>query len=79
MKQHVKKSVLVVEDDENTASLIAVYLKREGFTPLTAGDGEQALGLAVQHHPALVILDLMIPKIDGWEVCRVCARIRPSP
>jgi DNA-binding response OmpR family regulator len=60
----------VVEDDENTASLIAVYLEQDGFTPLIAGDGEKALVLAARHDPVLVILDLMIPKIDGWEVCR---------
>lgn len=64
------KTILVVEDDENTASLIALYLKREGFMPVTAGDGEAGLALARTHRPDLVILDLMIPKVDGWEVCR---------
>jgi DNA-binding response OmpR family regulator len=70
MEKQGVKTVLVIEDDENTASLIAVYLEREGFSPLTAGDGEHGLALAAQHGPALVILDLMIPKVDGWEVCR---------
>ena len=64
------KTILIVEDDANTASLIAVYLKREGFLPLTAGDGASGLALARRHHPDLVILDLMIPEVDGWEVCR---------
>ncbi len=64
------KTVLVVEDDENTSSLIALYLEREGFMPVTAGDGEEGLSLAQTHRPDLVILDLMIPKVDGWEVCR---------
>jgi DNA-binding response OmpR family regulator len=65
-----KKTILIVEDDENTASLIALYLEREGFSPVTADDGEMALALAGRHDPDLVILDLMIPKVDGWEVCR---------
>jgi len=70
MRQPTQPTILVVEDDENTSSLIALYIEREGFTALTAGDGEAALKLAKQHLPHLVILDLMIPKIDGWEVCR---------
>ena len=70
MEHHDQKTVLVVEDDENTSSLIALYLEREGFSPVTAGDGEMALTLARKHKPDLVILDLMIPKMDGWEVCR---------
>ena len=79
MEQHDQKTVLVVEDDENTASLIALYLEREGFLPLTAGDGEMALTLAVKHKPDLVILDLMIPKVDGWEVCRRLRRTSEMP
>jgi DNA-binding response OmpR family regulator len=70
MKPTDRKTILVVEDDENTSSLIALYLEREGFSPVTAGDGEQGLILANHHRPDLVILDLMIPKVDGWEVCR---------
>jgi DNA-binding response OmpR family regulator len=79
MRQEDKKTVLVVEDDENTASLIAVYLEQDGFASLIAGDGEKALALAVRHHPVLVILDLMIPKIDGWEVCRRLRRNSSVP
>lgn len=65
-----RKTILVVEDDRNTSSLIALYLEREGFSAVTAADGEAALTLAERHRPHLVILDLMIPKVDGWEVCR---------
>lgn len=70
MNQIHRKTILIVEDDENTLSLIALYLEREGFLPVTAGDGEAGLALAQIHRPDLVILDLMIPKVDGWEVCR---------
>lgn len=64
------KTVMIIEDDRNTANLIAVYLKRDGFRTLTSADGEAGLALAEKHHPDLVILDLMLPKLDGWEVCR---------
>lgn len=63
-------AVLIVEDDANTATLVKTYLEREGFSTLTAADGETALHLARQHCPGFVILDIMLPKIDGWEVCR---------
>jgi DNA-binding response OmpR family regulator len=70
-----QKQVLVIEDDPNTANLVAVYLEKEGFHALQAHDGEKGLALAVKHRPDLVILDLMLPRMDGWEVCR---RLRQS-
>jgi DNA-binding response OmpR family regulator len=62
--------VLIVEDDKKTASLVALYLEREQFETVIAYDGRQALELARRHKPIFVILDLMLPLIDGWEVCR---------
>ena len=62
--------ILIVEDDKKTASLIALYLEREGFRTLVAYDGETALTLAAERKPMFVVLDLMLPKVDGWEVCR---------
>ncbi len=62
--------VLIVEDDRNTAALVATYLEREGFATVTAYDGEMALEMARQYHPRFVILDVMLPKVDGWDVCR---------
>jgi DNA-binding response OmpR family regulator len=67
--------ILVVEDDKKTASLVALYLEREGFQAIVAYDGQQALELAERHKPIFVILDLMLPIVDGWEVCR---RLRQS-
>jgi DNA-binding response OmpR family regulator len=67
--------ILVVEDDKKTASLIKLYLEREGFQIVIAYDGRQALELAERHQPIFVILDLMLPLLDGWEVCR---RLRQS-
>jgi len=74
-----KKTVLVIEDDVNTLNLVALYLNREGFDTLTAEDGETGLALAQTHMPDIVILDLMLPKIDGWEVCRRLQHQRKVP
>jgi DNA-binding response OmpR family regulator len=63
-------TVLIVEDDKKTASLIALYLERDGFQTITAYDGHQVLELAQQYKPIFVILDLMLPLVDGWDVCR---------
>jgi DNA-binding response OmpR family regulator len=62
--------ILIVEDDKKTASLVALYLEKEGFRTVIAHDGNQALELARLHRPMFVILDLMLPLLDGWEVCR---------
>jgi DNA-binding response OmpR family regulator len=74
-----QKTVLIVEDDINTADLVALYLRREGFQALTASDGEQGLALAARYRPDLVILDLMLPKVDGWEVCRQLRQMSDVP
>lgn len=63
-------TVLVVEDEERLRTLVGGYLEREGFRVLTAGDGHTAVDVARQHAPAVVVLDLMLPGLDGLEVCR---------
>jgi DNA-binding response OmpR family regulator len=62
--------VLIVEDDRNTSTLIKTYLEKEGFLTIQAYDGEEALSIIKTSNPGFVILDIMLPKIDGWEVCR---------
>ena len=64
------QAVVVVEDDEDIAALLDLYLRRGGFRPLLAASGERGLELAAQHRPVLVILDIGLPDIDGLEVCR---------
>ena len=64
------KRVLVVDDDTKTAELVKLYLKRDGYRVLTAYDGIEALRLAREGHPDLIVLDLMLPGIDGLEICR---------
>jgi DNA-binding response OmpR family regulator len=72
-------TILVIEDDPKTARLLALYLRREGFRAVTAEDGPEGLRLAREHDPALVILDLMLPRLDGWEVCRRLRRVSEVP
>jgi len=64
------QTVLVVEDDPKMLHLLRLYLEREGFGVVTAADGQAALDAADRTHPNLVILDLMLPRLDGYEVCR---------
>jgi DNA-binding response OmpR family regulator len=64
------KRVLVVDDDVKTVELVKLYLNRDGYKVLTAYDGVEALRLARESHPDLIVLDLMLPGIDGLEVCR---------
>ncbi len=66
----VGKRVLVVDDDVNTVELVKLYLGRDGHRVLTAYEGNQALRLARESHPDLIVLDLMLPGIDGLEICR---------
>lgn len=66
----MSKTILIVEDDPNTASLVSTYLEKEGFATALAADGQQGLDMAGSHNPVLIILDVMLPKMDGWEVCR---------
>jgi len=64
------KRVLVVDDDVKTVELVKLYLNRDGYRVLTAYDGIEALRLAREGRPDLIVLDLMLPGIDGMEVCR---------
>lgn len=69
------ETILVVDDEENIRQLARLYLERDGFKVSTAVDGQSALDLISQTDFTLLVLDLMLPGIDGWEVCR---RVRQS-
>ncbi|MEA2480397.1 MAG: hypothetical protein QOJ07_2319 [Thermoleophilaceae bacterium] len=62
--------VLVADDDEDIRDLVAFRLDRAGYEVLRAGDGEQALALAREHRPDLAVLDVMMPKLTGYDVTR---------
>ena len=65
-----KKKILIVDDDENIAELISLYLIKECFDTEIAGNGEDALVKFKSYHPDLILLDIMLPGIDGYDVCR---------
>lgn len=71
--------VLVVEDDENVRRLIEAYLQREGFDIVTAADGEQGWRVFQKSSPDLVLLDIMLPKLDGWELCERIRSFHSTP
>ena len=62
--------ILVVDDEPDIRRVVRAYLERDGFSVITAGDGAEALRLARQRQPNAVVLDLMLPDVHGWEVCR---------
>jgi len=64
------KRILVVDDDARTVELVKLYLHRDGYKVLTAYNGTEALRLAREGHPDLIVLDLMLPGVDGLQVCR---------
>ena len=65
-----KKKILIVDDDENIAELISLYLIKECFDTEIAGNGEDALVIFKTYQPDLILLDIMLPGIDGYDVCR---------
>ena len=65
-----KQKILIVDDDENIAELISLYLIKECFETMIVGDGESALTAVDSFAPNLILLDLMLPGIDGYQVCR---------
>ena len=71
--------ILVVEDDAKTRALLRTYLEREGFAVQDAADGSAALALAAARPPALAILDLMLPGLDGFALCRRLREAAPLP
>ena len=73
------KTILVVDDERNIVDLLRLYLEKEGFGVVAAADGDEALVLHARHDPDLVILDLMLPKKDGFEVCREIRRRGETP
>ena len=73
------KTVLVVDDERHIVDLVRLYLEKEGFAVIPASNGEEALALHDRHDPDMVILDLMLPRIDGFEVCREIRRRGDTP
>lgn len=73
------ETILVVDDEQNIIDLAKLYLEQEGFKVIEAYDGEEALATLEEQMPNLMVLDLMLPKKDGWEVCREVRAISDLP
>ena len=73
------KTILIVEDDPNISELVQMYLEKEGYNTRIASDGGQGLDLFRQLRPDLVLLDIMLPVMDGWSVLRPSGRTARPP
>lgn len=71
--------VLIADDDQHIAELIKVYFEKDGFSTVIANDGKKAVELFKSEAPAIVILDVMMPEMDGWQVCREIRRVSNIP
>ena len=74
-----KDSILIIEDDPDICRLVATTLEEEGYTTAAAADGLTGLREFFQRHPDLVILDVSLPRMDGWEVCRRIREVSEVP
>ena len=75
----MSQKVLVVEDDINIADLLRLYLQKDGFEVSHAADGGKAVEMAKEIQPDLVLLDIMLPVMDGWQVCRELRKTMKMP
>ncbi len=73
------KKVLIVDDDANICELLKLYLEKDGFDTIIANDGESAIVKFNIDEPDLILLDIMLPKLDGWQVCRTIRKSSDVP
>ena len=74
-----KQTIMVVDDDQNIAQLVRLYLEKEGYEVVDFQRGDTALAAFKVNPPALMLLDIMLPGIDGWQVCRAVRQISSIP
>lgn len=74
-----KEKILVVDDDVNICELLRLYIERDDYQVIIANDGEQAVELFNREQPDLVLLDIMLPKMDGWQVCKEIRKTSNRP
>jgi two-component system response regulator VicR len=75
----VSKKILIVDDEKNIVDILKFNLKKEGFETVEAYDGEQAIEVAMSERPDLILLDVMLPKMDGFTVCRKLRQMISTP
>ncbi len=73
------EKILVVDDDLNICELLRLYLTKEGYSVVIANDGVSAVTMFQEESPHLVLLDIMLPKLDGWQVCREIRKFSETP
>ncbi len=73
------EKILVVDDDSNICELLRLYLEKEGYAVKIVNDGVSAVNVFKQENPDLMILDIMLPKLDGWQVCREIRKFSDKP
>ena len=71
--------IMVVDDDLNICELLRLYLEKEGYEVVIANDGSAAVTVFREENPSLVLLDIMLPKLDGWQVCREIRKFSETP
>lgn len=75
----MSKKVLIVDDEKNIVDIVEFNLKKEGYEIITAFDGEEGLKAAMEHDPDIILLDIMMPKMDGFEVCKKVREKKDTP
>ena len=75
----MQQKILIVDDDANICELLRLYLQKDGFETAVAFDGKQAVDLAQKCSPDLILLDIMLPELDGWQVCREIRKFSEVP
>ncbi len=73
------EKILIVDDDTNICELLRLYIEKEGFTVIIANDGATAVKMFREQQPDLMLLDIMLPKLDGWQVCREIRKTSDKP
>ncbi len=73
------EKILIVDDDTNICELLRLYIEKEGFNVIIANDGAAAVKLFREQQPDLMLLDIMLPKLDGWQVCREIRKTSDKP
>ena len=75
----MNQAILLVEDDGSLNRGISLKLEKEGYTVITAADGEEGVQKAMEENPDLILLDIMMPKMDGYEVCKKIREKKNTP
>lgn len=73
------RKILIVDDEKNIADIIAFNLKKEGYQVIKAADGEEGVKMAMEENPDLILLDIMMPKMDGYEACKKIREKKNTP